>query len=269
VTRGPAARAVLALLLAPLAACTTGSLVTHGSGQALALAQAEPGIGGRYRIAVGAIIDKTGTGKEESLRRQLESLNTHRPAVAQLTADGVTAGIHDMLITGLFQADRFIVLERAALDAALTEQEFSVSARAGDATRIPRSQLEGAELVVVGALTAFDAGIGGAALPIPVPLGDRGDFGLMRLALKSGHVAMDLRVIDARTGRVLSSVATHGRHRRFGLDFDLHLSSPGSRVKLPGVLSYFQNTPVERALQEMVDLSVAHIAERVPATAPP
>ena len=262
-TRGRAARAAVLLSFA-LAGCTTGAVVTQGGGQALALAQAEPALGGRYRIAVGAIIDKTDPKAAESLQHQLDALNTDRPAVAQLTADGMTAGIHDMLITGLFQADRFIVLERAALDAAISEREFSVSARAGDKTRIPKGQLEGAELIVLGAITAFDAGIGGAALPIPVPLGDRGDFGLMRLGLKRGYVAMDLRVINARSGRVLSSVATQGKHRRFGLDFDLHLSSPGSRVKLPGVLTYFQNTPVERALQQMVNLSVAHIAERAP-----
>jgi curli biogenesis system outer membrane secretion channel CsgG len=119
---------------------------------------------------------------------------------------------------------------------------------------------------VLGAITAFDGGVSGGALPIPAPLGDRGDFGVMRLAFKRGYIAMDLRVLDARTGRVLSSVAVNGRNSRFGMDFDVHLFSNRHHVKLPGVLTYFQNTPVEKALQELVTASVEHIAARV---APP
>ena len=139
---------------------------------------------------------------------------------------------------------------------------------AGEATRIPHGQLEGAELIVLGAVTAFDAGISGGALPIPIPLGDRGDFGVMHLAYKRGYIAMDLRVVDARTGRVLSSVAVNGRNSRFGMDFNVHLRNQRRYTSLPGVLRYFQNTPVEKALQEMVTAAVDHIAERVSPAAP-
>lgn len=257
-----AAALALAALLAGCAA--SGAVVTRGGGAALTVAQAEPGQGGRYRICVGRIIDKTDPLKEDSLRFQLDKLNEGRADVAQLTPEGVTRGIQDMLVTELFGADRFIVLERATLDDALTEQEFASSGRVGEATAIPKAQLEGAELIVLGALTAFDAGAGGGALPIPVPLSKHGDFGVMHLRLSRGHVALDLRVIDARTGRVLSTVAVHGRNRRFGMNFDVYLRGSSHRATLPGVLTYFQNTPVEKALQEMVTAAVAHVVERVP-----
>lgn len=256
----------LAVLL--LGACTTGTVVTRGGGAALQAAQSEPGLGGRYRIMVASIIDKTDPSDDQSFDRQLGALNRDRGEKELLTREAILHGIQDMLVTDLFVQDRFIVLERAALDEVIAEQEFSADARAGDATRIPPAQLEGAELIVLGAVTAFDAGISGGALPIPVPLGDRGDFGVMHLRFKRGYIAMDLRVIDARTGRVLSSVAVNGRNSRFGMDFNVSLAGPHHRVKLPGVLTWFQNTPVEKALQEMVTAAVDHIAERVSPAAP-
>lgn len=250
-----------------LGGCTSGALVTRGGGESLQAAMSEPTLGGRYRIAVAAIIDKTDPLKDDSLQRQVDAVNTGD--AARLSAEGILHGIRDMLITDLFAQDKFIVLERDALDEVIAEQEFSGGARAGDDTRIPKKQLEGAELIVLGAVTAFDAGVGGGALPIPLPLGDHGDFGVLHLRFKRGYVAMDLRVVDARTGRVLSSVAVNGRNSRFGIDFDAHLAGPRHVVNLPHILNYFQNTPVEKALQEMVTVAVDHIAERVPPPAAP
>jgi len=263
--RTRAAAVAVALLLG---GCSSGAVVTRGGGAALEAAQSEPGLDGRYRVVVAAIIDKTDPQKDESFDRQLEGMNGGRPEAERLTREGILHGIRDMLVTDLFVQDRFIVLERAALDEVITEQEFSSDARAGEATRIPARQLEGAELIVLGAVTAFDAGISGAAVPIPVPLGDRGDFGVMHLRFKRGYIAMDLRVVDARSGRVLSSVAVNGRNSRFGMDFNVHLRSRHRYVKLPGVLTYFQNTPVEKALQKMVTAAVDHVAGRV-GPAPP
>ncbi|MBI3171810.1 MAG: hypothetical protein HYZ32_04360, partial [Hydrocarboniphaga effusa] len=41
-------------------------------------------------------------------------------------------------------------------------------------------------------------------------------------------------------------------------------NSGHSTIKLPGVLTYFNNTPVEKALQEMVTAATAHIVQRTP-----
>lgn len=253
---------LIALSLA-LSACTSGAVVSKGAGASIGSAQAKPAAGDQYRVAVGRIIDKTDPASEKSLTHQLGLINASRVIEEQLHPTAITQGIQDMLVTELFNVDRFIVLERAGLNEIISEQEFSQSARAGDATRIPRGELEGAELIVLGALTAFDAGVEGGALPIPVPLDSHGSFGLLHLRLARGHVAMDLRVIDARSGRVLSAVAVEGRNTRFGMNFDAYLRGNDTHVDLPSVLTYFQNTPVEEALQKMVTVAVAHITERV------
>lgn len=252
-----------------VAACTllacTGSKVVRGDGQTIEQARTERYDGPKYRIAVGNIIDKTDPLKEESVARQISALNAKRPADQQLEASGITAGIRDLLVTELFNSSQFIVLERDALNTAIVEQEFSQSARVGDATRIPRGELEGAELLVVGALTAFDAGLSGAAIPIPIPLGKNfSSFGVMSLSFKRGFAALDLRIIDAATGRIVASTAVEGRNTSYGFDLQGVYGSGFGYVPLPGVLGAFSKTPVEAALQKMVTAAIGRIAEQKP-----
>ncbi|MDP3295936.1 MAG: CsgG/HfaB family protein [Nevskia sp.] len=254
----------VAVAASVLPACT-GSKVVRGDGQTIEQARAERYDGPKYRIAVGNIIDKTDPLKEASVARQIAELNAKRPADQQLEASGITAGIRDLLVTELFNSGQFIVLERDALNTAIVEQEFSQSARVGDETRIPRGELEGAELLVVGALTAFDAGLSGAAIPIPIPLAKNfSSFGVMSLSFKRGFAALDLRIIDAATGRIVASTAVEGRNTSYGLDLQGVYGSGFGYVPLPGVLGAFSKTPVEAALQKMVTAAIGKVAEQKP-----
>lgn len=261
-------RALLCAALALLLAACTGATVTRGEGQTIAQAQGEAANGPKYRIAVGGIIDKTDPLGDKSVVRQLALLNAGRPAEQQLTPAGLTQGVRDMLVTELFNSGQFIVLERDALNQVLLEQEFAASARAGDATRIPPAQLEGAELLVVGAITAFDTGAGsdGFALPIPVPLGSyRNGAAVFSLSFKRGYVAMDLRIIDVATGRVVATTAVEGKNTKYG--FNLQGLAGGSIGYIPlpkGLVGYFQNTPVQEALQKMVTAAIGAIAAQKP-----
>jgi len=99
---------------------------------------------------------------------------------------------------------------------------------------------------------------------LPLPLNRRGDFGVLKLRFARGTIAMNLRVVDARTGRVLSAVTVEGKNSHFGMDFGAFFSGRHGFVSLPRALTYFQNTPVEAALQKMVTAAVAHVAERLP-----
>jgi curli biogenesis system outer membrane secretion channel CsgG len=259
------ALAGLALLLG---ACT-GTTVTRSGGQTITQAQAEVSNGPKYRIAVGGILDKTDPLAEKSVTRQLGLINAAKPKEQQMGPDALTQGIRDMLVTDLFNSGQFIVLERDALNEVTLEQEFSASARAGDATRIPQGQLEGAELLVVGAITAFDAGAGsdGFAIPIPVPLGTNYSNGaaLFSLSFKRGYVAMDLRIIDVATGRIVNTTAVEGKNTKYGLSLKGLVGGRFGYVPLPkGLVGYFQNTPVEEALQKMVTAAIDTIAAQKP-----
>lgn len=247
-------RALCALLLALMAGCS-GQKVIQGGGMSIADAQS---VQGRPRVAVGVVIDRT----EGKLASELGLLNAKRTPDQQMQPAAVTGGIRDMLTAALFDSGRYTVIERDALDLALTEQEFSQSRRAGDLTRVPTGQLEGADWLLLCAVTGFDAGAGGGALPIPLPLGKNGDFGVLNVSAKRGWVGMDMRLVEVKTGRVLASTAVEGRNWKFGVDFTGFVGVGRRNIKLPGLLKYFSNTPVEEALQKMVTAAVASIDTR-------
>ena len=260
-------RAGLMLAMLALAGCATTAEVTKGGGATIGEAQAEKYDGPKARITVGAIVDKTGAAdKKGSLRYQLDVLRRRSSTPESFQSENVVGGIRDLVTTALFQSNRFIVLEREAISETLVEQEFSASGKVGEASRIPIGQVEGAELLVVGALTGFDAAAaGGGGFPIPIPINRGRDFVVLDVEIRKSHVAMDLRVIDVRTGRIVSTVAVEGSARKFGAGLSgFARTRHGGMVRIPTVLRGFANTPVEKAISEMVDAAVTHIVEKTP-----
>jgi curli biogenesis system outer membrane secretion channel CsgG len=249
------------LTVVGLTGCATTAEVTHGGGATISQAQAERYEGPKARIAVGQIIDKSGTGKS-SLTHQLGLLGGAAPNAA-----GVLGGIRDMITTALFQSNRFIVLEREYLKDVLVEQEFAGSGRVGETSRIPAGEVEGAELLVVGAITGFDAAAaGGGGFPIPIPINRQGDVVILDLELRKAFVSMDLRVIDTRTARIVATVAVEGTAHKFGAGLSGYAHTRyGGNVHIPVILRGFANTPVERAISDMVDAAVANVVEKTPA----
>jgi curli biogenesis system outer membrane secretion channel CsgG len=260
-------RAGLVLAVLALAGCATTAEVTKGGGATIGEAQAEKYDGPKARITVGAIVDKTGDAdKKGSLRNQLGVMRRRSSMPESFQSENVVGGIRDLVTTALFQSNRFIVLERETIGDALVEQEFSASGKVGEASRIPIGQVEGAELLVVGALTGFDAGAaGGGGFPIPIPINRGRDFVVLDVEIRKSHVAMDLRVIDVRTGRIVSTVAVEGSARKFGAGLSgFARTRHGGMVRIPTLLRGFANTPVEKAISEMVDAAVTHDVEKTP-----
>jgi curli biogenesis system outer membrane secretion channel CsgG len=257
--------AALALATLMLAGCASTAEVTKGGGATIGEAQTEKYDGPKARITVGAIVDKTGGADQKgSLRYQLDVLRRRSPE--SFGGENVAGGIRDLITTALFQSNRFIVLERETISDALVEQEFSASGKVGEESRIPTGQVEGAELLVVGALTGFDAGAaGGGGFPIPIPINRGRDFMVLDVEIRKSHVAMDLRVIDVRTGRIVSTVAVEGSARKFGAGLSgFARTRYGGLVRVPTLLRGFANTPVEKAISEMVDAAVTHVVEKTP-----
>ena len=249
-----------------LSGCATSAEVTKGGGASIGAAQGEDYNGPKARIAVGSIVDKTGGRKKASLDYQLGLLRRQGGSSDSYNRDSVMGGVRDLITTALFQSSRFIVLERDAINDVLVEQEFSAEGRVGEASRIPTGGIEGAELIVVGALTGFDAGAaGGGGFPIPIPINRGRDVLVLDVEWRKSHVAMDLRVIDVRTGRIVSSVAVEGTARKFGAGLSgFARTRYGGAVRLPTLLRGFANTPVEKAISEMVDAAVTHVVEKTP-----
>ncbi|MFW5927530.1 MAG: CsgG/HfaB family protein [Wenzhouxiangella sp.] len=170
-------------------------------------------------------------------------------------------GMADMLTTALFQTGHFIVLERQALDDVISEQDLGASGRVRGDTAAAIGEIEGAELLVTAAVTEFSENASGRG----------GSLGGSRIgkvigsiagSTSSAHMAIDLRIIDTTTSRVLAATSVEGEAK----DFDIGGALAGytSRHSLGGSLSAWENTPREKALRDVIGKAVEEIIRRTP-----
>lgn len=162
-------------------------------------------------------------------------------------------GMSDMLKTALFQTSRYILLEREKMAAVEAERARRAARRAPAAVEI-----EDADIVVTAAITGFDADSSGADFGRNVggPIG--GLLGAVTGSFRQSRVAMDIRLIDVDTGRVIAATSVEGTASSFGG------SSTGG--PMGGALSGFARGPMEGAIRQMIQQAVAFIVGRTPAT---
>ncbi len=234
---------VLLLFICALTGCVsagTKATVTSGQeGPSIGEAQAEAYNGPKARIAVSQFKNKTGGG-----------WYNHK----------IGDGMADQLVTALFNTNRFIVLERQTLDNVLTEQDLGATGRVKADTAAAIGEIEGAELLVVGAVTEFEghaSGMSGGAGG-----GMSGLLGAVMGGFKKAHMAIDIRIIDARTSRILAATSVEGEASDVNLGGLLAGYSGGS--SLAGGLSGWKNTPTEKALRICINKAVDFIASRTP-----
>jgi curli biogenesis system outer membrane secretion channel CsgG len=246
----------VALLLGALTGCDRLNVRPQDTAPSLFAARTQTG---KPRIAVGGIIDKSGDSGNRSLARQLVLVNLHRPDDQVLTQQAFSQNLQTLLTTELVNSNRFIVLDRSGLSATVAEQVFNESGAVSPQALVKTGDLEGAEFLLFGAITGFDAGTSGGAIPIPIPYGLdlRHGFGILNVGYKRGYIAMDIRVVEVRTGRVVKTAVVEGSNTNFGVNLDSYIRAGNTAINLPGLLSGFQNTPIEQALQKMVVSAVS------------
>ena len=198
--------------------------VRDSGGPSIAEAQAADYNGPQARIAVARFENKAADAR-----------NWWNPQIGD--------GMADMLTTALFNSGRYIVLERESIDDVLYEQDLGASGRIRQDTAAPIGEIEGAEILVVAAVTEFDDNSGGTR-------GGLGGFGggvLGAIAggVKKAHMAIDLRLIDARTSRILAATSVEGEAKDFNVGGALG-GYTGS-VALGGALQTWKNTPPIRS----------------------
>jgi curli biogenesis system outer membrane secretion channel CsgG len=205
--------------------------VTSGGGPGIAEAQAVPYDGPKARITVSKFTDKSAKGYYN-----------------------IGEGMTDMLTTALFNTNRFIVLERGELGEVLREQDLGATGRIKKGTEAPVGEIEGAELLVVGAITEFEpnaGGVGGGILTGVLGVG---------IGMNTAHVAIDIRVIDAKTSRILAAQSVEGRAQDIGGLGGLAVGGP-----LAVGFGAFAKTPMEKAIRLCLQTAVNFIAQQTPA----
>ncbi len=218
--------------------------VTAPEGKGIEEAQQEAYNGPKARLAVARFTDKTGKG---------------------WWTGAIGDGMADMLATALFHTNRYIVLERQTLGDVLKEQDLAAAGRIKRGTEAPTGEIEGAELLITGAVTEFEgaqSGIGGG-------IGGIGGIGGRILGgiaggLKKAHMAIDVRVIDTKTSRIVAATSVEGEATDFALGGALGGASGGGA--LGGALGGWSKTPTEKALRICIQEAVKFIVARTPET---
>jgi curli biogenesis system outer membrane secretion channel CsgG len=181
-------------------------------------------------------------------------------------------GLADMLATALFQTNRYIVLERQALSDVLAEQDLGASGRVRPETAAAIGRIEGAELLVVGTVTEFDPGTAGAGASIGATAGSTVGsaaggwgaavgqiLGTLAGSVQTSHVAIDLRIVDTRTSRVVAATSVQGKATDIaGLGA---ISGPSLGVGLSG----YARTPMEKAVRIAINEAVSFVVSKTPA----
>ena len=209
----------------------------------------------------------TPTGGPSIQQAQMERYDGPKARVAvgdfQVKAAGATLeigdGLREMLVTSLFGSNRFIVLERQAIQDVMLEQDLGASGLVKPATAAPTGALEGAELLVYGVVSEFKMGASGIGLGmgmpgIPLRLGG---------SASNSYMAIDLRVVDTATGRIVSATRVEGKATDYSTS--IGTSFGGGRTTMPVSLGAYQNTPMEKAIRVCIDKAVQYVCSQTPA----
>ena len=203
--------------------------------------QSEAYNGPKARVAVARFTDKTRSG-------------WYRGSIGR--------GMADQLATALFNSNRFILLERQTLSDVLKEQNLGASGRVSRDSRARVGEIEGAELLVTGAVTEFQRAKSGSRGRIS----GGGIFGRVLGAVSGGmrkaHMAIDMRIIDTRTSRIVAATSVEGESTDVNIGAALSGALGGGR--LGGSLSTWKNTPIEKALRATIVKAVQFIVSKTP-----
>ncbi len=231
------------IMLVAMMGCTPppSTTVRGGAGPDIGTAQQVQYNGPQARIAVADFQDK--------MKRNRYYANEYG------------SGMKDMLTTALFNSNRYIVLERDHVDSILEEQDFGASGRVKQETASATGEIEGAELLVVAAVTGFDPATSGAGGAVGSAFGGiLGDLaGGIAGGFSQASIAIDVRIVDARTSRVVAATSVESKASKFGGGGVL------SGVATGAGLGGFSKTPMEQAIRDAIEKMVQFLVSKTPA----
>lgn len=207
------------LIIAVMAAACSPTVASRNSGQTMEQAQHERVDGPKKRIAVMPF--------DVKVQR----------------AGSVGNGMSDMLADALVNSNRFVVLERQHVKDVMAEQDFGRSGRVKKETAPQVGEIEGAQLLIRGSVTTFEPECSGGTLAV--------------VGVKQACVSINMRIIDAKTGRILNATTVDGSAMTTGVGLTANLSS----MPLPLGLGGWSKTPMERAIRNCIDSAVQHIVK--------
>lgn len=212
-------------------------------------------------------VKRSGTTADQVLRYQgpkarISVGNIKCTAAACLAGIAVGDGIRDMLISALFKTNRFIILgSKEELEEIKTEVDLAQTEYVEKKSAVEAGGWESADVVVLGSVTALDmnaGSLGGAVGGLLLS----GFLGGARIKKNDAYIAMDLKLVDVRTRRIINTTTVEGKASSFGIS---GLGAGWGAVgALTGGLSIYQNTPMEKAIRVMLEKAVDYISTQIP-----
>jgi len=173
----------------------------------------------------------------------------------------MAAAIGEMLSTALVNTDRFIVLASQEETAELAEEiDFAQSGYVEEGRGPEKGLMEGADVLITGAVTAFEPNAGGKS-------GGLGGFkkkafGKIGMSSKTAKIIMDIKLIDIRTRRILKATSIEAKSSSWGTD----IAGGGwtKDIALAGDLGVYSNEPMEKAIRTLLADMVETTSKEVP-----
>ncbi|MFH2035556.1 MAG: CsgG/HfaB family protein [Candidatus Zixiibacteriota bacterium] len=193
--------------------------------------------GNKARITVGTIKDK-----------------------ASCSSD-VAAAVGEMLSSALANNDKFIVLaSQEEVGELIDEIELGQSEYIEDGRGADKGLMEGADVLITGAVTGFEPDAGGSG----GVLGGlkKSALGKIGASKKTATIMMEIKLIDIRTRRIIKSMSVDAKSTKW------KASAAGAgwteNVILGGALGVYSNEPMEKAIREVLRKSVEEIEKSMP-----
>jgi curli biogenesis system outer membrane secretion channel CsgG len=203
--------------------------------------------GPRARVAVARFEDKTAKGY-----------------------DSIGEGMAAMFVTALVNSNRYIVLERDIIDEVLAEQDLATAGRVLPGSGAATGEIEGAELLLTGAVTEFEPEkfglgsgfIGLGSLLTTAALHEKYNTPVGAATFTESHIALDVRVVETSTSRVVASASVEATGQDWGGFVAGEVG--GGKSRLPLAFGGFQRAATEKAVRKAVDISVAALTLQFP-----
>ncbi len=202
----------------------------------------------------------------------MEEKLTHQGNKARITvgnfkdkASGISSqeasAVGEMLSSALTNTDKFIVLaSQEEVDELIDEIDLGQSGYVEEGRGPEKGLMEGADILVTGAVTGFepDAGGGGGVLG-----------GLKKKAIgglgaskKTAKIAIELKLIDIRTRRIIKAMSLDAKSSKW------KVGAAGATwtkdIVLVGGLGVYANEPMADAIREVLREAVEEIIDETP-----
>lgn len=192
-----------------------------------------------------AVMDLTGSALKMQTATQASVSTT---SIAIPPPADFARGMTEMLTTALTKSERFVVLERAALDKVTAEQDLGASGRVNPEFAPQVGKVTGAQAIITGDITRFSytqSSLGGSG-SILRGLG-------AKVEKTNAQVGIDLRIIDTETGEVLLSQSADGSASMSNVSATL---TRGSHDFSSAVA---ENTPLGKATRQALERIVSAV----------